>query len=58
MNARYVIATSQKVELDGVDSSVLDKVSQEGYFSKGKKEQKKKGEEAFFGEGKPEVCGD
>lgn len=57
VNARYVIATSQKVELSGVDSKVLDKVSQEGYFSKGKKEQQKKGEETFFGEGKPEVCG-
>lgn len=57
VNARYVIATSQKVDLSGVDSKVLDKVSVEGYFSRGKAEQKKKGEEAFFEGGKPEVCG-
>lgn len=56
VNARYVIATSQKVDVSSVDSSVLEKVSGEGYFTKGK-EGKGKGEEAFFKQGeKPQVC--
>lgn len=56
VNARYVIATSQKVDISGVDTAVVDKVSKEGYFTKDKVE-KKKGEEAFFKQGeKPEVC--
>ena len=56
VNARYVIATSQKVDVSGVDTAVVDKVSQEGYFTKDKA-QKKKGEEAFFKQGeKAEVC--
>ena len=56
VNARYVIATSQKVDVSGVDTAVVDKVSQEGYFTKDKAQQKK-GEEAFFKQGeKAEVC--
>lgn len=56
VNARYVIATSQKVDLSGVDSKVLDKVSQHGYFTEDKKSGKDKSEDAFFKQGeKPEV---
>ncbi|MCJ1372343.1 hypothetical protein MMC20_003567 [Loxospora ochrophaea] len=54
VNARYVIATSTKVDLKGIDQQTVEKVSGEGYFTKDKKEQKK-GEEAFFKQGeKPE----
>ena len=55
VNARYVIATSLKVELKGLDSKTIDKVSEKGYFTEGKSKDKK-GEEAFFKQGeKPEV---
>ena len=55
VNARYVIATSAKVDLKGVDSKTVEKVSEEGYFTK-EKSKEKKGEEAFFKQGeKPEV---
>ncbi|EOD52633.1 Ribosomal protein L6E [Neofusicoccum parvum] len=55
VNARYVIATSTKVDLSGLDSSVVDKVGADGYFVKDKKE-KKASEEAFFKQGeKPEA---
>ena len=50
MNARYVIATSAKVELKGVDEKVVEKVGGEGYFTR-EKAQQKKGEEQFFGQG-------
>ncbi|KAF2755399.1 hypothetical protein EJ05DRAFT_519129 [Pseudovirgaria hyperparasitica] len=54
VNARYVIATSTKVDVSGVDSSIVEKVSGEGYFTKDKV-SKKPGEEAFFKQGeKPE----
>ncbi|KAF1994446.1 hypothetical protein P154DRAFT_447581 [Amniculicola lignicola CBS 123094] len=54
VNARYVIATSTKVDLKGVDSKVLDKASEDGYFTKDKV-CKKPGEDAFFKQGeKPE----
>ncbi|KAF2279037.1 uncharacterized protein EI97DRAFT_226075 [Westerdykella ornata] len=54
VNARYVIATSTKVDLSGVDESVLNKASEDGYFTKDK-ETKKPGEDAFFKQGeKPE----
>ncbi|KAL9028949.1 MAG: hypothetical protein Q9196_002755 [Gyalolechia fulgens] len=54
VNARYVIATSVKVDLKGIDEKTLEKVGQEGYFTKEKK-QDKSGEEAFFKQGeKPE----
>lgn len=57
MNARYVIATSSKVELKGIDEKTLEKVAEPDYFTKDKKSDKeKKGEEAFFKQGeKPEV---
>ena len=55
VNHRYVIATTHKIPLKGVDEKVLEKVSQEGYFTKDKP-AKKKGEEGFFSQGeKPEV---
>ena len=55
VNARYVIATSAKVELKGIDEKVVEKVAGEGYFSREKKGEKS-GEEAFFKQGeKPEV---
>ena len=55
VNARYVIATSAKVELKGIDEKVVEKVGAEGYFTREKKEDKS-GEEAFFKQGeKPEV---
>lgn len=55
VNHRYVIATSTRVDLSGIDEQVLEKVSQPDYFTKEKKQQKKT-EEAFFKQGeKPEV---
>ena len=55
VNARYVIATSAKVELKGIDSETVEKVGKEGYFAREKKTEKA-GEEAFFKQGeKPEV---
>ncbi|KAI4136699.1 MAG: hypothetical protein L6R39_007657 [Caloplaca ligustica] len=55
VNARYVIATSVKVDLKGIDEKVVEKVAEEGYFTREKAEQKV-GEEAFFKQGeKPEV---
>ena len=55
VNARYVIATKLKVELKGVDEKVIEKVGEEGYFTRDKVQQKK-GEEQFFSQGeKPEV---
>ncbi|KAL9101902.1 MAG: hypothetical protein Q9163_002897 [Psora crenata] len=54
VNARYVIATSAKVELKGIDEKVVEKVGEEGYFTR-EKPQQKKGEEQFFSQGeKPE----
>jgi len=55
VNARYVIATRTKVDISGIESSTLDKVSGEKYFAR-EKSSKSKGEEAFFKQGeKPEV---
>lgn len=55
VNARYVIATSMKVELKGIDSKTVEKVGEEGYFTSEKKKEKAS-EEAFFKQGeKPEV---
>ena len=57
VNARYVIATSTKVDLKGVDSKALEKVSGDSYFAREKKSKKEKSEEAFTKQGeKPEVC--
>lgn len=56
MNARYVIATSAKVDVKGLDEKTLEKVGGESYFTREKKSGKK-GEEEFFKQGeKPEVC--
>ncbi|KAK5945752.1 60S ribosomal protein L6 [Knufia obscura] len=56
VNARYVIATSTKVDLSGVESSTLDKVSKPEYFVREKKSKSEKSEEAFFKQGeKPEA---
>lgn len=55
VNARYVIATSAKVELKGLDENTIKKVSEDGYFTKEKK-QTTSGEEGFFKQGeKPKV---
>ncbi|KAI9804323.1 MAG: hypothetical protein M1833_007130 [Piccolia ochrophora] len=57
VNARYVIATSAKLSLDGVDNETVDKVGGEGYFTREDRKKGKKGsEEQFFkqGEGKGE----
>ncbi|KAI4101930.1 MAG: hypothetical protein LQ339_004820 [Xanthoria mediterranea] len=50
VNARYVIATSVKVDLKGIDEKVVEKVAEEGYFTREKKTDKV-GEEAFFKQG-------
>lgn len=56
VNARYVIATNTKVDLKGVDGKTLEKISDANYFTKEKKSEKVKTEEAFFKQGeKPEV---
>ena len=58
MNARYVIATSTHVDVGGIDEKALEKVSESDYFTKDKKAEKGKSEEAFFKQGeKAEVCG-
>ncbi|CZR60915.1 probable ribosomal protein L6.e.B, cytosolic [Phialocephala subalpina] len=50
VNARYVIATSHKVDLAGVDSKKVEEVGGEKYFA-AEKGEKKKGEDAFFKQG-------
>ena len=56
VNSRYVIATSAKVDLKGVDEKILEKVGEPDYFTKDKASEKKSSEEAFFKQGeKPEV---
>lgn len=55
VNARYVIATSAKVDIKGLDEKTLEKIGGESYFTREKKSGKK-GEEEFFKQGeKPEV---
>ena len=57
VNARYVIATSTKIDLSGIDKSTIEKVSKPDYFVREKKSKSDKSEEAFFKQGeKPEVC--
>ncbi|KAB8074060.1 ribosomal protein L6e-domain-containing protein [Aspergillus leporis] len=54
VNARYVIATSTRIDISGVDAQTLEKVATPDYFTKEKKAEKKT-EEAFFKQGeKPE----
>ncbi|PKS06543.1 hypothetical protein jhhlp_007291, partial [Lomentospora prolificans] len=50
VNARYVIATSYKVDVSGVDEKKIEEISQPKYFV-GEKEKEKAGEEAFFKQG-------
>ncbi|BCR97366.1 60S ribosomal protein eL6 [Aspergillus luchuensis] len=50
VNARYVIATSTRIDISGVDAQTLEKVSAADYFTKEKKAEKKT-EEAFFKQG-------
>jgi len=55
VNSRYVIATSAKVDLKGIDEKTLEKVGEPDYFTKDKSSEKKSSEEAFFKQGeKPE----
>ncbi|KAL9109361.1 MAG: hypothetical protein Q9227_005991 [Pyrenula ochraceoflavens] len=55
VNSRYVIATKSKVDLSGIDGKTVEKVGEEGYFTRDKVAQKKATEEAFFKQGeKPE----
>ncbi|PSN60954.1 hypothetical protein BS50DRAFT_604305 [Corynespora cassiicola Philippines] len=49
VNHRYVIATSTVVDIAGVDTEVLDRVSKDEYWAREKKEGK--GEDDFFKEG-------
>ncbi|KAI6249850.1 60S ribosomal protein [Erysiphe necator] len=54
VNARYVIATSYKIDLTGTDESKINEIATEKYFARDKSE-KKNGEESFFKGGeKPE----
>jgi ribosomal protein L14E/L6E/L27E len=56
VNSRYVIATSTKVDIGGLDQKTVDKVSSPEYFAREKKSRKQKGEDAFLKQGeKPEV---
>jgi ribosomal protein L14E/L6E/L27E len=56
VNARYVISTSTKVDISGLDQSTLDKIAKPEYFAREKKSKKEKGEDAFMKQGeKPEV---
>jgi len=56
VNSRYVIATSTKVDISGLDQSTLEKIANPEYFARAKKSKKEKGEEAFLKQGeKPEV---
>ncbi|KAH8885194.1 hypothetical protein GQ53DRAFT_660395 [Thozetella sp. PMI_491] len=50
VNSRYVIATSQKVDLAGVDTATIDKVAAPKYFTADKTKEKA-GEDAFFKNG-------
>lgn len=50
VNSRYVIATSQKVDVSGIDEKKIEEVSQPKYFTAEKAKQQA-GEEAFFKQG-------
>jgi len=50
INARYVIATSKKVDIGGCDSKKVEAASDPSYFV-GSKEKEKANEEAFFKQG-------
>ncbi|KAG9240712.1 putative 60S ribosomal protein L6-B [Calycina marina] len=54
VNARYVIATSYKVDITSLDSKKIDEISGDKYFAR-EKGEKKTGEDKFFAQGeKPE----
>jgi len=48
VNARYVISTSTKVDVSGLDQKTVDKIASPEYFAREKKSRKQKGEEAFL----------
>lgn len=50
VNSRYVIATSYKVDVSGLDEKKVEEISQPKYFTADKVKQKA-GEEAFFKQG-------
>jgi len=50
VNARYVVATSKKVDLAGIDEKKLEELSGDKYFAR-EKGDKKTGEEQFFKQG-------
>ncbi|KAI2640511.1 ribosomal protein L6e-domain-containing protein [Hypomontagnella submonticulosa] len=50
VNSRYVIATSYKIDLKGLDQSKIDEVSQASYFVRDKAKDKAS-EDAFFQQG-------
>ncbi|RFU24517.1 hypothetical protein B7463_g11824, partial [Scytalidium lignicola] len=54
VNSRYVIATSYKIDISGIDQKKVDEVAEPSYFAREAGETKK-GEAAFFAQGeKPE----
>lgn len=50
VNSRYVIATSLKIDLAGIDEAKIEEVSKPKYFT-AEKAKEKAGEEAFFKQG-------
>ena len=55
INSRYVIATSYKVDISGLDEKKVNEVSQPKYFT-AEKAKEKAGADAFFKQGeKPQV---
>ena len=56
VNARYVIATSYRVDVSGLDEKKIEEISQPKYFV-GEKEKEKAGEEAFFKQGEKPAVG-
>ena len=56
VNSRYVIATSQKVDLSGVDEKKIEEIAQPKYFT-AEKTKEKAGEEAFFKQGEKAQVG-
>ena len=54
VNARYVIATSTRVDIKSLDKKLLDKVSSDEYFARDNVKDKKS-EDAFFKQGEAQV---
>ncbi|PHH79208.1 hypothetical protein CDD80_5375 [Ophiocordyceps camponoti-rufipedis] len=50
VNSRYVIATSYKVDISGLDAKKIESISEPKYFT-AEKAKEKAGEEAFFKQG-------